>query len=227
LDTREEIEPEPKPKSRNTSVPTTPLSGASMVNHHPSITFDSFKKAEELGKQAAQLDGDTGTPASGRRKRNSVIEAEQRMQLQAQHKELSKKLRQEMQQQKSEAKNKKKIAVVVEPSAPISETPVALPKAPEAVADIPVETPPRKKRGRPPKSATSTKRKGEEVPSPGQAEKETAAATEPKTPVSVKQGGIREVPESASSSSLPPPSTPSGSDEEGSVRRHSRRRRGH
>ncbi|KAF4717234.1 hypothetical protein FOZ63_000069, partial [Perkinsus olseni] len=227
LDTREEIEPEPKPKSRNTSVPTTPLSGASMVNHHPSITFDSFKKAEELGKQAAQLVGDTGTPASGRRKRNSVIEAEQRMQLQAQHKELSKKLRQEMQQQKSEAKNKKKIAVVVEPSAPISETPVALPKAPEAVADTPVETPPRKKRGRPPKGATSAKRKKEEVPSTGQPEKETAGATEPKTPVSVK-GGIPEVPESASSSSsLPPPSTPSGSDEEGSVRRHSRRRRGH
>ncbi|KAF4709566.1 hypothetical protein FOZ62_017174 [Perkinsus olseni] len=149
------------------------------------------------------------------------------MQLQAQHKELSKKLRQEMQQQKSEAKNKKKIAVVVEPSAPISETPVALPKAPEAVADTPVETPPRKKRGRPPKGATSAKRKKEEVPSTGQPEKETAGATEPKTPVSVK-GGIPEVPESASSSSsLPPPSTPSGSDEEGSVRRHSRRRRGH
>ncbi|EER12752.1 hypothetical protein Pmar_PMAR020823, partial [Perkinsus marinus ATCC 50983] len=60
LDTREEVEPEPKPKSSKSSIPTTPLSGASMVNHHPSITFDSFKKAEELGKQAAQLDGDTG-----------------------------------------------------------------------------------------------------------------------------------------------------------------------
>ncbi|KAF4652851.1 hypothetical protein FOL47_010817, partial [Perkinsus chesapeaki] len=226
LDTREEIEPEPKPKSRNPSGAATPLSGASMVNHHPTITFDTFKMAEELGKQAARGDGDTETPASGRRKRNSVIEAEERMQLEAQHKELTRKLRQEMQKQKSEARKKRVGEKTVEGSStPVLEaTPAASPKpvaTPEAAspASSP-ETPARRKRGRPPKSATPVKRKRSGTPPP------TGEDVDGVKPEEAAEGSnLPGTPESSSTGSGAQPSTPGESDEDG--RRHSRRRRGH